>query len=195
MIDKLTLGHGVYTRGAFCASLNRRQSPEYMVWTGMLKRCYCPKYLSKSPTYSGCQASENFKNFQYFAEWCNRQIGFGNVGWQLDKDILLRGNRRYDENLCVFIPSKINSVVNSCSVKRGFYPVGVHFDKQTGRYSSQCRIGGVKKNLGRFDTPEEAFATYVRAKKGELLAVAEEYKAMIDSRVYESLIKWEITND
>ena len=38
-----------------------------MVWTGMLKRCYCPKYLSKYPTYSGCQASENFKNFQYFA--------------------------------------------------------------------------------------------------------------------------------
>lgn len=40
---------------------------------------------------------------------------------------------------------------------------GVTFDAQRGKYRAQIRLGGVKKNLGRFKTEHEAARAYNRA--------------------------------
>ena len=42
--------------------------------------------------------------------------------------------------------------------------LGVYFDKQTRKYRAVITVGDRKVHLGRFATPEEAHAAYVRAK-------------------------------
>ena len=79
----------VYSIGVLGAkypsTINGVQTKEYMLWKSMLKRCYSDVYQKKRPTYEGCDVSDKFKSYEYFYEWCNKQVGFGNQDWQLDK--------------------------------------------------------------------------------------------------------------
>jgi hypothetical protein len=43
--------------------------------------------------------------------------------------------------------------------------LGVYFCKTTGRYRAMLRSGKKQRHLGRFDTPEEAYAAYLAAKR------------------------------
>ena len=81
-------------------SVNGRTTKEYVLWQNMLRRCYSDTYQKKKPTYESCEVSDNFKSYEYFYEWCNNQFGFNNKDWQLDKDLLIKGNKVYSENSC-----------------------------------------------------------------------------------------------
>jgi hypothetical protein len=43
--------------------------------------------------------------------------------------------------------------------------LGVNWDKAKGKWLARIGLNGKSKNLGRFDTPEEAHAAYVAAKR------------------------------
>ena len=107
-----------------------RNTKECMLWCSMLQRCYSTTLKKKRPTYEGCEVSENFKSFEYFYEWCNKQVGFDNEGWHLDKDLLIKGNKVYSENVCVFIPSEINSLLIKRTASRGNHLIGVCWSKR-----------------------------------------------------------------
>ena len=92
---------------------------DYELWGSMLVRCYSDTYQKKQPTYKDCEVSENFKYYEYFYEWCQNQIGFGECGFQLDKDLLIKGNKVYSEDSCVFIPREINQVLIKREALRG----------------------------------------------------------------------------
>ena len=112
--DKLlptVLGVGIVGDKYDC-KINGNHVKEYQLWVDMLKRCYSEKRHLSSPTYKECEVSENFKSYEYFYEWCNEQIGFDNEGWHLDKDLLIKGNKVYSENTCVFLPLEINSLLS-----------------------------------------------------------------------------------
>ena len=102
---------------------------EYELWKSMLKRCYSDIFKKQRPTYEGCEVSENFKSYEYFYDWCNSQVGFGNKDRQLDKDLLVKGNKVYSEYSCVFIPQEINSLLTKCTASRGEYLIGVSWHK------------------------------------------------------------------
>lgn len=91
---------------------------EYTTWNNMLSRCYNPKSLEKRKTYEGCIVSENFKHYPYFYDWCNRQIGFGSAGFHLEKDLLLKSNKIYSEDTCVFIPKEVNVAFTKSNATR-----------------------------------------------------------------------------
>ena len=72
---------GVGILGAkYPSKVNDVKTKEYELWTSMLERCYSATLKKKYPTYEGCEVSDNFKSFEYFYEWCNKQIGSGNEG-------------------------------------------------------------------------------------------------------------------
>ncbi|HCA4016383.1 TPA: hypothetical protein MPW60_003104, partial [Listeria monocytogenes] len=105
-------------------TINGVKTKEYVLWKGMLQRCYSD---TQYPTYEGCKCSENFKSYEYFYEWCNEQIGFSNEGWHLDKDLLVKGNKVYSENTCVFLPQEINSLLIKSTATRGKHLIGVYW--------------------------------------------------------------------
>ena len=115
--------------------INGRNTKEYVLWTSMLQRCYSDTHKKKYPTYEVCEVSDNFKSYEYFYEWCHKQIGFGNNGngnpFQLDKDLLIKGNKVYSEDSCVFLPQEINSVLTKSTATRGGCLIGVNRDKRS----------------------------------------------------------------
>ena len=124
----LVNGAGIYEKGRYCSRINGKHTKEYSVWKSMLLRCYSKSYQAKYPTYLGCSVSENFKNFQFFAEWCQSQVGFGLKDYHLDKDILSGSSSKvYSEETCAFIPLRLNLVLQTKPSLNKELPLGVVF--------------------------------------------------------------------
>mgnify|MGYP003436201230 FL=1 len=158
---------------------------EHMFWKGAMERCYSEASLNKRPTYRGCTVATQWHNFQNFAEWCQTQIGFNEVGWQLDKDLLDHrlGGKVYDPTTCVFVPQEVNTLFIVPSTKTDDLPTGVSYCKDRGNYQAGCGAGGYRKALGRFVTPELAYEAYLKYKKIRVSEVLEQYKSRLDARV------------
>jgi len=189
---KLVCGVGLYEKGVHPYRVGQKFTKEYSLWKGMLRRCYSERFQKECPTYVGCSVSEEFSNFQKFAEWCNTQVGFGGKGWQLDKDIIYKDNKQYNRDSCALVPKKVNLLLTASNNTRGEWPIGVYFDKKAGKFKVQCCFGESPKTLGRYATPEEAFSVYKIAKEAHVKVVAEQYKDSIDPRVYQALLEWEV---
>lgn len=191
--DKLmptVYGVGVFGT-KYPAKLNGVIQKEYSLWTDMLKRCYDAKEHYRYPNYIGCSVSENFKSYEYFYEWCQKQVGFGNPGWHLDKDLLVKGNKVYSEDTCVFLPPELNTVLTTAGSIRGQLPIGVQLSK-SGNYISSYNLGGVHFHGGTFYSVEEAFVHYKQAKEQYLQHLAYKWKGYIDHRAYYALLYYSV---
>ena len=171
---------------------NGNKLKEYFLWNHMLTRCYGKKAKLKLPSYEDCTASTNFKYFPYFKDWCSKQMGFGNEGWQLDKDILVKGNKIYSEDTCCFVPAEINSVFIKCDRSRGEYPLGVNYHKATRKFVAQISYRKIKTHLGLYDTAEDAFKAYKKSKEKLIKSLADKYMDVLDPRVYKAMVEYEV---
>ena len=176
------------------------KTKEYNLWCSMLQRCYSDSYKKKYQTYEGCEVSDNFKSYEYFYEWCNKQIGFGNDGngnpFHLDKDLLVKGNKVYSEDSCVFIPREINSLLTKRDNNRGEYLIGVSWKKANKTFVATVSKGkGKREHLGLFNTELEAFNAYKTAKEAFVKEQANEFKTQIDERAYEALMNYTVEID
>ena len=196
--DKLlpnVLGVGIVGDKYDC-KINGKHVKEYQLWKDMLKRCYGEKRHLRHPTYKDCEVSDNFKSYEYFYEWCNKQIGFGNEYWQLDKDLLAKGNKVYSENTCVFIPKEINLVLVKRTALRGEHLIGVHWCNTNKAFVATVSKGkGKREHLGLFNTELEAFHAYKQAKECHIKEVANKWKSQIDPRAYNALMNYEVEID
>ena len=171
---------------------------EYELWQSMLRRCYsdtnvCDAYKNKYPTYIDCEVSDKFKSYEYFYEWCNKQIGFGNEGWQLDKDLLIKGNKVYSESTCVFIPQEVNSLLVKRTASRGEHLIGVHWHNASRAFVAQVgKSKGKQEWLGVFKTEIEAFNAYKQAKEAFVKEFANKWEGKIDDRAYEALMNYTV---
>ncbi len=188
---QLIHGHG-YNDRSRPTSLNNKKLKEYTLWHSMLTRCFCKKYQSRQPTYEKCFISENFKNYSYFYDWCQNQIGFDQEGWQLDKDIPLKGNTIYSEDTCVFVPKDLNVLLEKSEALRGNTPIGVSYDANRRKYKAQIKIFGKNCFIGRFGSYEDAFAAYKARKEEYIKDVANKYIESIDPRAYEALMQYTV---
>jgi hypothetical protein len=142
--------------------------------------------------------SENFSNLSYFRAWCHQQAGFSIKDFQLDKDILKRGNKVYSEDLCVFVPREVNmffSGATSEAYMSNGLPVGVTCFKRTGKYVAQCKVANENIYLGSYDTPKQARIAYVAHKILTAKILADKYHDLLDHRVLFVLENYESTKE
>ena len=177
----------------YLSTVNGVKTKEYKLWQSMLERCYSDSYKKKHLTYQGCEVSDNFKYFEYFYEWCHKQIGFGNEGWHLDKDLLVKGNKIYSEDSCVFIPVEINSLLVKRENMRGKHLIGVHWCNTKKVFVAQVsKNKGKSEYLGYFKTEIEAFNAYKTAKETFVKEQANDWKSQIDDRAYSALMNYTV---
>ena len=176
--------------------VNDVQTKEYGLWKSMLRRCYSDNFKKKNPTYIDCEVSDKFKSYEYFYEWCNKQIGFGVGGFEIDKDLLIKGNKVYSESTCVFLPQEINTLLIKSTASRGEHLIGVHWSNTNKAFVAQVgKNKGKQEWLGCFNTEVEAFNAYKQAKEAFVKEVAEKWKDRIDPRAYNALMNYEVSID
>ena len=176
--------------------INGVRTKEYGLWVRMLERCYSDSFKKKNPTYIDCEVSDKFKNYEYFYEWCHNQVGFGNNGWHLDKDLLAKGNKVYSESTCVFLPSEINTILVKCTASRGEHLIGVYWHKTNKAFAAQVsKSKGYSEHLEFFNTEIEAFKAYKIAKESFIKEQANKWKSQIDPRAYNALMNYEVNID
>ena len=138
----------------------------------MLERCYSSKCQAKNPTYKECTVIKEWLTFSNFAAWHELNCV---KGYDLDKDIKVKGNKVYGPESCLFIPKCINYLLTDHKSARGDYPQGVSFHKSTSKYRAQIRVDGKVRHIGVFTTPEQASAAYIKAKNSEIKRKCEQY--------------------
>ena len=168
------------------------KTKDYFLWREMLRRCYTPSVKLRTPNYKDCSVDDFFFVYSNFKSWVSNQFGHNQQGFQLDKDILVKGNKVYSPNTCVFVPKEINCLIIPRKSVRGEYPIGVTFDPKIGKFRSQMNAGGKKRHMGLFVNPEEAFLAYKEAKEAYIKEVANKWKEQIDPRVYDALMNYQV---
>ena len=143
-------------------TINRRLEicPFYAKWSGMINRCYNSNSLKKRSPYSKCSVSKDWLTFSNFKAWMEKQDW---RGLDLDKDILVQGNKVYSAETCLFVPQHINSLFCTAKAARGNYPIGV---SPTGlkKFKASCSHDGKVIHLGTFDAEAEAHRAYLKFK-------------------------------
>jgi hypothetical protein len=161
----------------------RRVCLYYQVWSDMLERAYSPKYHARHPTYIGVTVCEEWHSFMAFRAWMMTQDWEGK---QLDKDIIVPGNKVYSPATCVFVSSQINTLLLDSAAQRGKWPIGVDWLKSKGRFRAKIRENGRQRVLGTFTTPEAAHLAWRKAKARVVRTAARECD---DPRVSAGLLR------
>ena len=140
----------------------------YKCWERLCNRAI---YKDGRLAYQDIQVCQEWYDFSNFEKWFEENYyEIPNCRMELDKDILIKNNRTYQPNACCFIPQEINSLLvskNLKMVKHHFdkntsptnqeLPVGVTWCNDKHKYRASLNLGkGVVKNLGRFNTIQEA---------------------------------------
>lgn len=145
-------------------------------WDSMLNRVYSEKVHKKSPTYIGTDVDNEWmvlSNFAvtYFLDYED--------GFQLDKDILIPGNKTYGRYACRFVPRYVNMVLVDRAASRGGLPIGVCSSEngyQANCNQLQANGRSKKKKLGRFKTAKLAHKAWQKGKITAIERVIEKYR-------------------
>jgi len=165
---RLVYGWGINDADYVTARMDGWVCPYYASWGAMICR------VETKPSYADCSICEEWRHFSNFRSWMRRQK------WrdrQLDKDLIVRGNREYRPDRCCFISPALNGAIAALGRGRGYQRIN-------GRYYARVSLGGRQTTLGGYDTPEEASEVYRRFCADRLEALAFEEP---DPRVWRAI--------
>lgn len=178
--------------------VENKQMKEYQVWVGVLSRCFSDKEKARKPCYKDSKCSENWLVFSNFVRDIRSMVGFDKLmksGWQIDKDLILKGNKDYSNETCCLLPKELNVFLINGASKRGSLPLGVHErvnENLSKRFVATIFYKGKHIHLGYFGDPLGAHLAY-KVKKEELLGIyAEELRGVIDDRAYRALMSYKV---
>ncbi len=193
--------HGIV--GDKCpASINGKSIKEYKAWNDMLRRCYGNiKGEKHKRNYGDVTCCKEWFFYENFYEWLHKQENFNKwlngERWNLDKDILVKGNKIYSPETCCLVPSNVNNLFTKRNIARGSLPIGVHKNKnKNNKYVAQCQNPFIHKYIviGEYKTSEEAFQNYKIYKEDIIKQVAQnEYdKGNITKQCYDAMMNYEV---
>lgn len=190
-MTRLVSGVGSIGVGRHKSGSNGKHTDAYEKWQTMLLRCYNQNQIKRRPSYAGCFVCDEWLNFQNFAEWLLNNPFYGR-GYQIDKDLLLDGNKVYEPSKCCLIPREINSMLTDKKIKVSDMPIGVYLDKRYGTYRSKIVMNGEPFYLGSFKNKDDAFDAYVEARENYVRSKALEWKGRVSDEVFNALMTWKV---
>lgn len=184
--DITVYGAGYLGVGKHKVSINKIITNEYAAWASMIKRCYSEgsAYMNKS-YFHKVTVCDDWHNFQNFGDWYNDNYIECEGRLHLDKDILHPGNKIYSPENCLLIPQSLNALFINVPNKTGL-PNGVRktdFGKYKGVYNG--------KELGIFNTIEEAYKVHAIEKKKDIIRRMEEIKNILPEKVINAIYNFE----
>ena len=159
--------------------------PIYSMWKSMLHRCYGSKKLNYNKAYIGCSVAPEWVSFSGFRKWVLEQPSdWQHEDYELDKDLLVEGNRVYGPETCLLVPK----VVNNFFYQKMTEDVGVrYFPNRKKPWRATCGSGSRNdKWVKYFYTKEEAQHAYLEEKtrRGNIIA-----EGLTDERVKTAFLR------
>lgn len=193
VFEKRVYGIGYIGDGKYKAYENGKATKVYVTWNNMIERCYDSKLHLKHPTYSNCEICDEWLNFQVFSKWYEENYyEIENEVMSLDKDILVKGNKMYSPDTCVFVPQQINKLFIKSNATRGSYPIGVTYNEKRGKFEAYCSVNGKLTHIGYYNSEEEAFEAYKDFKENIIKSTADQYKEYIPDKLYNAMINYKV---
>jgi hypothetical protein len=162
---------------------------EYGAWNRMLRRCFDNDTKNTHHTYDDVTCCSEWLLYDNFYEWLHSQENFdkwyNGKKWDLDKDILNKGNKIYAPENCCLVPSRVNCLFRGSS-KKDDLPIGVQ------KHRKKYRVNSTK--FPARNTTIEAFQDYKQYKENLIKQVArEEYEnGNITKQCYEAMMRYEV---
>ena len=180
---------GYTGEGKYKKSKNGKLTKCYIAWHNMLMRCYDIKYQEKYPTYKGTEVCKEWLNFQNFAKWYYEYYyEVENDRVELDKDILVKGNKLYSPETCVFVPRRINTLFTKRTNDRGSLFIGVTPDAHHKKFIAYCdNLEGNQIRLGLFEREIDAFLCYKQYKENVMKKIIDIYEGIIPEHTFYKL--------
>lgn len=148
----------------------------YATWQSIKYRCKHNRWMKDNrPTYDECSYCPEWGEFTPFEEWALKQKNWDI--WQLDKDLLIAGNKVYSPETCVFVPAWLNTLDKGS-------PKGYQIHQ--GKYRALMRLDGKTKHLGMFNTAKEAQQVYIAEKLMLICRLVKDINA-VDVRIFPAL--------
>ncbi|HHB9680583.1 TPA: hypothetical protein ACOAY7_002966 [Vibrio cholerae] len=152
------------------------------VWSKMLQRCYKPSQKDKK-AYLDCTVCEEWHCYKNFYFWYKHQMSssYYQEGYQLDKDIILSGNKVYCPEYCRLVPEKINSFLNNFTDSRNTgLPNGVNWKEANKKYQVSIKDENSKrKYLGITNDIVYGDRLYREEKNRIARVLAERYDGLV----------------
>tara|TARA_R110000850_G_C9954842_1_gene463913 strand:- start:1198 stop:1953 length:756 start_codon:yes stop_codon:yes gene_type:complete len=180
--DKL-FGVGFNSYGKYSA----KSKHCYDTWKSMILRAYSPQYLNEHHTYRDVFVAEEWHDYQTFAEWYYKQP-FKGEGYNIDKDLLLKGNKVYSTISCCFIPQEINKAI---VIRSGFRGYGYH--KRDNVYETSHR--GNYLGSSRDYSLKDLQVLYLASLHKHIDKLAYTFKSKITQEVYNELLNYKLYID
>ena len=179
----------------------------YRLWSTLINRAVY--HSNGHKIYKETSICDEWRVYDNFKKWYEENYYTLPSGEsvQLDKDILVKHNTVYSPSTCIFVPQTINGLLtnrakatiakrvyskNTSPISFDMLPIGVTWCNDKKKYRASINYHGKVKNLGRFNTVEEAFNVYKIAKEQYIKDVANEYKQYIPNKLYEVLINYKV---
>ena len=149
----------------------------------MINRCYSEEYQETNPKYKDCAVCDDWRKDMYkFYDWArNRFYRVDEEQIDLDKDILVKGNKIYSPSTCIFVPHSINVIFSNLTKNPIYHP-------KNDEYSISMQVEGKNVKIGTFKTETEAKLAYIEHKLAYIQAKAELYKDKIPQELYEAMM-------
>jgi len=178
--------HGVGVTGGLPSVCDGERLPYYFCWKEMLRRVY------KCDAYKDVSVCEEWLDLRNFKVWFDEHY---KDGYDLDKDILEKGNKIYSPDKCCFVPHSLNMCFVKCDSMRGESPIGVSYNIKDGVYDVSYSYVNEKRSRMRFASEAAAFRHYKESKEVHIKCLAEKHFQAdeISRDVYDALLKYEVS--
>jgi hypothetical protein len=167
---------------------------QYHLWSGMLQRCYASDYSIINYAYRDVFVEDFLHSYENFYEFVTSLKGF-HLGYEMDKDLLIKNNKLYSRESICFIPKIINTAIQGGKTnikKQQGLPTGVFYRKDSGKYRAISGEYGKLKHCGQYDNPIDAFNAYKQSKESYLKELAIQYKDTLDERAFSALMNFNV---